>query len=195
MARGHDSGTSRLPSDPRSAPPDLEDLRGFLNTDNRFFGFDAMADDERRAPYWRRWLPAFDIAGVDERGWRRLAELRDAARAVVCREPGAAERLARVAAKHPVRIALEDGPDGLRARLVPAGTRGEGGIAAAVLGALKSAVDDGRIARLRVCERPECQWVYYDSTKNRSGRWCSSDPCGDVMKARAYRARQAAARG
>ncbi|NYD40385.1 CGNR zinc finger domain-containing protein [Nocardioides panaciterrulae] len=195
MARGHDSDTTRLPTDPKSAPPDLEDLRTFLNTDNRYYGFDALDDTERRPLFWARWLPAFDVTGVDEEGWRRLAELRDAIRALVCREPGAAERLSRVAARHPVRLAVETRGDRPVARLVPAGNRPEAAIAATLLGAVRAALDDGRIARLRVCDRAECQWVYYDSTKNRSGRWCSSDPCGDVMKARAYRARQAAVRG
>ena len=195
MARGHDSGTTRLPTDPRSAPGELEDLRGFLNTDNRFFGFDAMLEAERRAAYWSRWLPRFDVDGVDEEGWRRLVELRDAVRALVAAEPGAAEQVTRVAARHPVRVSVAAGPGGPRTGLAPAGTRPEGRVAAVVLGALQAAIEDGRIARLRICERAECQWVYYDSTKNRSGRWCSSDPCGDVMKARAYRARQSAARG
>ncbi len=47
----------------------------------------------------------------------------------------------------------------------------------------------GRLQRLKACANPDCQWVYYDASRNRSGRWCSMGECGDVMKARAYRAR------
>ncbi|WP_210767789.1 CGNR zinc finger domain-containing protein [Cellulomonas humilata] len=43
--------------------------------------------------------------------------------------------------------------------------------------------------RLKACANPDCQWVYYDGSRNRSGRWCSMTECGDVMKARAYRQR------
>ena len=32
-------------------------------------------------------------------------------------------------------------------------------------------------------------WAFYDRSKNRSGRWCSMDSCGNVEKARAFRER------
>ena len=47
----------------------------------------------------------------------------------------------------------------------------------------------GEWTRLKACANPDCQWVYYDGSRNRSGRWCSMNECGDVMKARAYRRR------
>jgi predicted RNA-binding Zn ribbon-like protein len=43
--------------------------------------------------------------------------------------------------------------------------------------------------RLKVCSSDECEWAYYDKSKNRSARWCEYG-CGDRMKMRAYRARQ-----
>ncbi|MFT4111081.1 CGNR zinc finger domain-containing protein [Propionicimonas sp.] len=47
----------------------------------------------------------------------------------------------------------------------------------------------GRLQRLKACANPDCQWVYFDGSRNRSGRWCSMNECGDVMKARSYRRR------
>lgn len=198
MTRGHDFDTmsgrppGRVPTDPRSAPPDLEQLRTFLNSDNRYYGVDVLQDEERRAGWFTRWLPTFDVADVDDRGWARLVELRDAVRALVAAEPGAAERLSTVAAAHPVHVAFLGEGSSVSARLSASAARPEQPIAAAVLGLLQLAVHDGRFTRFGLCERPECGWCYYDGSKNRSARWCSSDPCGDVMKARAYRSRHAA---
>jgi predicted RNA-binding Zn ribbon-like protein len=194
MSRGHDSDTKPgVDRDPRVAPADLEDLRAFLNSDNRYYGVDMLQLPERRQLFFARALVDHDVAGIDERGWARLVELRDAIRALVAGEPGAPERLTTVAATHAVRVAFEQGADSVQVRLVPAGTRAELPIVASVLTAVQAATLDGRLSRLRICQRPDCGWCYYDGSKNRSARWCTADPCGDVMKARAYRSRNRAA--
>jgi predicted RNA-binding Zn ribbon-like protein len=42
-------------------------------------------------------------------------------------------------------------------------------------------------ARLGVCSPPEgCGWLYYDTSKNRSRRWCSMRSCGNAVKARRH---------
>ncbi len=33
-------------------------------------------------------------------------------------------------------------------------------------------------SRLKRCERHGCQMLFYDTTRNRSGRWHAEDPCG-----------------
>jgi len=43
--------------------------------------------------------------------------------------------------------------------------------------------------RLKICLSDECEWAFFDKSKNRSARWCEYG-CGDRMKMRAYRARQ-----
>ena len=40
------------------------------------------------------------------------------------------------------------------------------------------------------CPREECEWAFYDKSKNRSGRWCSMESCGNIEKAKAFRERQ-----
>jgi predicted RNA-binding Zn ribbon-like protein len=44
-------------------------------------------------------------------------------------------------------------------------------------------------ARLKVCDNPDCRFAFYDSSKNRTRRWCSHTTCGNRHKLRAYRAR------
>jgi predicted RNA-binding Zn ribbon-like protein len=165
--------------DPRPAPPDLEPLRTFVNSDNRYFGHDHLRSDDR-VGWFGRWLPELPVAA-----WERVVGLRDAIRAVLGREEGAEGRLAVRAAAYPLVLGAS-GP----AELAPADAGQEAAVAAAALGRLHRASVDGRLPRLRLCGRPDCQWCYYDSSRNGSARWCSAEPCGDVMKTRAFRDRQ-----
>lgn len=171
-----------VPGDPRTAPDDLEDLRRFVNSDDRYHRVDRLADDEARVRYFAAALTRFDAGGVPATGWRRLMTLRAGVRDVIAGEdPGV---LTDLAGEYPVRL------DFGSARLVAVRADAEHEIAAAVLTAIHQALRDGRLARLRLCERPDCRWCYYDGSRNGSARWCSADPCGDVMKSRAYRERQ-----
>jgi predicted RNA-binding Zn ribbon-like protein len=46
-------------------------------------------------------------------------------------------------------------------------------------------------SRLGACAPPEgCGWLYYDTSKNRSRRWCSMQTCGNTAKARRHYARK-----
>lgn len=48
-------------------------------------------------------------------------------------------------------------------------------------------------SRLKVCARDSCRWAFYDTSRNRSGRWCSMAGCGNIVKMRrAYRTRKQA---
>ncbi|CAM3942611.1 CGNR zinc finger domain-containing protein [Cohnella lubricantis] len=47
-------------------------------------------------------------------------------------------------------------------------------------------------SRVRICDNPDCLWVYYDETRNRSKRYCDDKMCGNVMKVRRFRARRKA---
>jgi predicted RNA-binding Zn ribbon-like protein len=46
--------------------------------------------------------------------------------------------------------------------------------------------------RLKVCDNPECRFVFYDASKNRSRRWCAHTTCGNRHKVRRFRERQRA---
>ncbi len=43
-------------------------------------------------------------------------------------------------------------------------------------------------SRIRHC--PSCNWIFFDTTKNRSRRWCDMDDCGSRDKALRYYHRQ-----
>ena len=51
--------------------------------------------------------------------------------------------------------------------------------------------DPGRVRR---CEHPQCILYFYDTSRNRSRRWCSMTGCGSRLKAAAYYRRTRGAR-
>ncbi|MET0837292.1 MAG: CGNR zinc finger domain-containing protein [Marmoricola sp.] len=57
--------------------------------------------------------------------------------------------------------------------------------------AAHEAASEGIWWRLKICAYDECEWAYYDNSKNRSRSWCEYG-CGNKVKTRNYRARQRA---
>jgi predicted RNA-binding Zn ribbon-like protein len=88
-------------------------------------------------------------------------------------------------------IGMDWGADGPALRATTAGARG----ALAKIGlAAHEAVTQGIWQRLKICSFDECEWAYYDNSKNRSRNWCEYG-CGNKVKTRAYRTRQRASTG
>ncbi|WP_421742244.1 CGNR zinc finger domain-containing protein [Cellulomonas sp.] len=108
-----------------------------------------------------------------------LVALRDTLRRYL--SSGDATELDALASAHPLVARFGGG-----ASLAPAG---DDAVVAGLLAEVHRAHAAGEWTRLKACANPDCQWVYYDGSRNRSGRWCSMTECGDVMKARAYRRR------
>lgn len=48
----------------------------------------------------------------------------------------------------------------------------------------------GEPGRVKVCRNPDCLWIFYDTSKNRSRKWCeNATGCGNLMKVRLFRAK------
>lgn len=47
-----------------------------------------------------------------------------------------------------------------------------------------------RIGMVRACASPECRWLFLDTSKNHSRRWCEMSICGNRMKARRFKQHQ-----
>jgi predicted RNA-binding Zn ribbon-like protein len=50
------------------------------------------------------------------------------------------------------------------------------------------------LGRVKTCNADACGWVFLDTSKNGSRRWCSMDTCGSRMKMRRHYARKKASR-
>jgi predicted RNA-binding Zn ribbon-like protein len=48
------------------------------------------------------------------------------------------------------------------------------------------------VHRVRACDNPECRWLFMDTSKNHTRRWCDMKICGNRMKARRFKAQHKA---
>jgi predicted RNA-binding Zn ribbon-like protein len=48
----------------------------------------------------------------------------------------------------------------------------------------------GNFERVKQCPSPDCGWLFLDSSKNNSRRWCDMASCGNRMKVRKHRERR-----
>ena len=47
-----------------------------------------------------------------------------------------------------------------------------------------------RLDRIKTCQVDTCRWLFLDTSKNHTRRWCNMKVCGNRMKARRFQARQ-----
>jgi predicted RNA-binding Zn ribbon-like protein len=50
-------------------------------------------------------------------------------------------------------------------------------------------VTSGAVNMVRACDNLECRWLFLDTSKNHTRRWCDMKVCGNRMKARRFKAR------
>jgi len=180
------------PGGRRPAPGRLARVQEFVNTIDIGDGVDQLADPVRLGA----WLAERELLGEGERlgaaDLQRAVEVREALRGLLLANAGAdldpeavasLDRSARNA-----RLLVRFGDDG-RARLEPEPAGVEQAVAR-LLAIVYTAMAEGTWARLKACRNHACGWAFYDHSKNRSGRWCTMQVCGNAMKARAYRSRQ-----
>ncbi len=43
--------------------------------------------------------------------------------------------------------------------------------------------------RIKLCDNPDCGWVFYDESKSKNKKWCDNT-CASLMKVRKHRAKQ-----
>lgn len=55
-------------------------------------------------------------------------------------------------------------------------------------------VTSDRMSLLRQCDSPECRWLFMDTSKNHTRRWCDMKICGNRMKARRFKAQHGSLR-
>jgi predicted RNA-binding Zn ribbon-like protein len=189
--------TDPMTTDPaRPAPGRLELVRRFANTEDRYGGHDSLADPDRAAAWLveHHLLPGAQPLTPAELGrvHRFRATLRELAATNSSERtpaPGVLASFNQVSAggPHVVQIDVDD-HGRLRAALTPR----RSGIAAAIAeltGAVHEAVLTGAWPRIKACANPGCAWLFYDTSRSRTGRWCSMKACGSISKARIYRSR------
>jgi len=154
---------------PNASPEPLRRVQLFVNSIDR--------------EHDREWLPAWlEEQGLPASDFDRAAALREALRALL--------RVNNLGGTAPeARARVTEAARDVRVELAADGVvlTGADPLSAVTAIALTSMLD-GTWARLKVCRK--CEWAFYDTSKNRSGSWCSMQLCGNRLKTRAYRSRR-----
>jgi len=62
-------------------------------------------------------------------------------------------------------------------------------ILATIAFSFASMLANGDPSRIKLCANPDCGWIIYDESHNRTRRWCDVRECGNLIKVRRFRAR------
>jgi predicted RNA-binding Zn ribbon-like protein len=68
-------------------------------------------------------------------------------------------------------------------------------VMACVASSYVSLLVQGGVRLVRVCANPDCSFMFYDDSRNRSRRWCDVAICGNLLKVRRHREQIAALPG
>jgi predicted RNA-binding Zn ribbon-like protein len=174
------------------APDRLEHVRDFLNTwripNATRLKTDLFDSQEAVQHFQEAHFPAVERTGEVE----LIRQLRDDLRGTLGKE-NIADVLNSWFERFPIQVALksEDGKTVLQYR--PA--RHEAGLCGVILALVVEAVAQDNWRRLKPCL--DCQWVFFDHTKNASKVWCGmlayspeGRACGSIAKVRRWRERQ-----
>ena len=173
------------------APGDLELVRAFVNT------WDAEDDVERLTgpAQLRDWLVEHGLldrsARVTAADHRHAIEVLEAQRSMLLanagleHDPGAGP--AHDGAPPPARLGVRFDEHG-HVHAAPQAS-GVDGALGRLLAIVAGAQDEGTWPRLKACLADDCQWAFYDRSRNRSAVWCDMRVCGNRQKVRSYRER------
>jgi predicted RNA-binding Zn ribbon-like protein len=177
---------------------ELELVRRFVNTRNIEEGSDELHSTDALLS----WFAGMDLlnedwASADEQDLQRALAVREGIRSLLLAnngeeiEPVLISELNHAAGSVCLTVRFDE--DGN-----PTFEPESSGVSAAlgrILAAVVRATDEGRWNRLKACTNDACQWAFYDHSKNRSAKWCEMGVCGNRMKARTFRQRQASRKG
>jgi predicted RNA-binding Zn ribbon-like protein len=179
------------------APGRLRLVQAFVNTLDIENGVEELSSPAAlRDVLVRVGALGDDVGALHEADLRIALETREALRSLALANsgvplppdvPATLERAARAA-----QFTLRFDADG-RARLVPA-AEGVDGALGRVLAVVHEAMADDSWPRLKGCPRDVCHWVFYDRSRNASGKWCAMSVCGNRTNTKVYRRRRAKTR-
>jgi predicted RNA-binding Zn ribbon-like protein len=176
-----------------AAPGDVGLLQAFLNTHFDLVsehGVDLLAT---RADA-RHWLYAQGLlapgARITQANLDRLRRVREGLRQLIAGGQGSGVKPSAPAARAINELltgaTIELRFTALGPELIPVGASAVDRVLGSLTAIAARAMIDGSWRRLKVCPGPHCGWVFYDHSRNGSGRWCSMNVCGGREKARAH---------
>ena len=172
-----------------AAPDQLELVRSFVNTYDHEDQTESLPDPGALTT----WLDANGL-GAPQAGAadvERARELREALRAILHQhggmdlDPDAARTIDAAARRAQLAVTFDDDGEAVIRPLA----RGVDGALGRLLVTIADAQRDGTWSRLKACAAEDCQYAFYDRSRNRSAVWCDMKVCGNRQKVRSFRQR------
>ena len=178
------------------APGPLETVRAFVNTLDVDDDIELLATPASLVS----WLDEHGLLAADEDAGsvragpadlRRAIELREALRAHLFAHHGhpLADGAAQVLDEASSRARLTVRFTGVDETAVEPAAPGVDGALGRLLAIVTDAIAEGTWQRLKACPASDCQWAFYDASRNRSAVWCDMRVCGNRAKVRGFRER------
>jgi predicted RNA-binding Zn ribbon-like protein len=172
-------------------PHELDLVIDFVNTLDLEQGTDELVGHGVDEWFAAHNLRAPEATPLDDRERGHAIRLREALRALMLANNGGAPddraggELEQIARRG--ELGIHFAPDGA-VTLAPSSQDFAGSLAR-LLVPVARASSDGTWLRVKACRANDCQWAFYDRSRNRSGVWCEMAVCGNRTKVRAYRER------
>ena len=176
----------------KTAPGELELVHAFLNTWDMAGPRERFGSPERMQSWFAKRSLIGPAAAVTKSDFEAVLKLRDGLRGVLhaASHEQPVDRksvwdLNHIAETFPLIVNFDQqGVPGL----LPTGSNVTAALGR-ILAIVATSTLDGTWERLKICRNPDCQRTFFDSSKNRSAVWCTTQGCGNKLNARAYRAR------
>jgi len=175
------------------APPPLDLVQDFVNTEIAVWAVDDIATPEALADWFRSRDLLGEAAVVDASSFVRARALRRVLRELASRNTHGVlpddelrAEFGSIAAEAVLRFELGERGD---MGLAPDADDANGALAE-ILSRVFEAQASGAWRRLKSCPGAHCGWLFYDGSRNASSRWCSMSICGNRTKTAAYRQRR-----
>jgi predicted RNA-binding Zn ribbon-like protein len=170
------------------APGELGRLQEFVNSHAYSGRADQLADSHTAEACVAVRADHLDVPAL-----HRLRELREAVRTVLLAHAGHGQ--GHQAAAVELRTQLRNVTLGVdtdnEGGVHPAGvTTGLARFVSDLAAIMVVASADGTWVRLKACGNDECRVAFYDHTRSRTGRYCSSGICANRARQRAFRGRR-----
>lgn len=177
----------------QTAPGDLEEVRRFINTwsipNQTRLETDLLPVLVTDPQAWQRDVSTYPLEHGDD--LNALFALRSDLRSTCADHSSDRKALNPWFANNPLcaHVALKDGCTHIQLKPVQSTYAGY------VLAIVANAIARDTWSRLKTCD--DCQWAFYDHTRNGKKRWCGMTKggpdgraCGTIAKVRAFRTRQ-----